>query len=158
MDILAIVEVWTRCGCDSQSYQPTTLFRSRKGNEMNRKELVIVDSSNTVASLSLSTSPAVHSLHGVRKQRADHRRRAPVPPGDRHQVGHRERLRRAFAQRVRLHDHLAQPSARRGQPASAVVHEQRLDQRDESEPRLRAVVDGASKDAVCDPGGRWRVD
>ena len=48
VDILAIVEVWTPCGCDSQSYQPTTLFRSRKGNEMNRKELVIVDSSNTV--------------------------------------------------------------------------------------------------------------
>ena len=54
VDILAIVEVWTQCGCDSQSYQPTTLFRSRKGNEMNRKELVIVDSSNTVASLALT--------------------------------------------------------------------------------------------------------
>ena len=46
---------WSRTGgCDSQSYQPTTLFRSRKGNEMNRKELVIVDSSNTVASLTLT--------------------------------------------------------------------------------------------------------
>lgn len=37
-----------RLGGDLQSYQPTTLFRSRKGNEMNRKELMIVDSSNTV--------------------------------------------------------------------------------------------------------------
>ena len=78
---------------------------------MNRKELVLVDSSNTVR-LSGSRSLTVYPLHRLRKQRSDYRRCAAVSPRHRDQIGHRERLWRPFAQRVRLDHDLPQSGAR----------------------------------------------